>query len=61
MENVGRIIAFSMGINYLLLAYQVETNITSVLGYIFGSMLCLAVLMSFVKPKRYPSGRGDNL
>lgn len=61
MENVGRIIAFAMGINYLLLAYQVETNITSVLGYIFGSMLCLAVLMSFVKPKRYPSGRGDNL
>lgn len=61
MENVGRIIAFAMGINYLLLAYQVETNITSVLGYVFGSMLCLAVLMSFVKPKRYPSGRGDNL
>lgn len=61
MENVGRIIAFAMGINYLLLAYQVETNITSVLGYIFGSMLCLAVLMSFVKPKRYPSGRGDNV
>jgi hypothetical protein len=61
MENVGRIIAFAMGINYLLLAYQVETNITSVLGYIFGSMLCLAVLMSFVKPKRYPSGRGDKL
>ena len=61
MENVGRIIAFAMGINYLLLAYQVETNVTSVLGYVFGSMLCLAVLMSFVKPKRYPSGRGDNL
>jgi hypothetical protein len=61
MENFGRILAFSMGINYLLLAYQVETNITSVLGWIFGSMLCLAVLMSFVKPKRYPGGRGNNV
>jgi len=61
MENFGRILAFAMGLNYILLAYQVETNVTSVLGYVFGSLLCLAVLMSFVKPKRYPSGRGDNV
>ena len=61
MENFGRIFAFTMGLNYLLLAYQVETNVTSVLGWIFGSLLCLAVLMSFVKPKRYPGGRGDNV
>lgn len=61
MENFGRILAFGMGLNFFLLAYQVETNVTSVLGYIFGSLLCLAVLMSFVKPKRYPSKHGDNL
>ena len=52
MENFGRILAFAMGINYMLLAYQVETNVTSVLGWVFGSLLCLAVLMSFVKPQR---------
>jgi hypothetical protein len=61
METFGKILAFAMGLNYLLLAYQVETNVTSVLGWVFGSLLCLAVLMSFVKPKRYPSDRGDNV
>jgi len=61
MENFGRILAFAMGINYFLLAYQVETNVTSVLGWVFGSLLCLAVLMSFAKTKRYAGGRGDNL
>lgn len=61
MENFGRILAFAMGLNYILLAYQVETNLFSVLGYIFGSLLCLAVLMSFVKPKRYPAEHGDKL
>ena len=61
MENFGRILAFAMGLNYLLLAYQVETNVTSVLGWVFGSLLCLAVLMSFVKPKRYPEKHGDRV
>ena len=61
MENFGRILAFAMGVNYFLLAYQVETNVTSVLGWVFGSLLCLAVLMSFANPKRYPGGRGDNV
>jgi hypothetical protein len=61
MENFGRILAFAMGLNFFLLAYQVETNVTSVLGWVFGSLLCLAVLMSFVKPRRYPGGRGDNV
>lgn len=61
MENFGRILAFAMGLNFFLLAYQVETNVTSVLGWVFGSLLCLAVLMSFRKPKRYSGGRGDKL
>jgi hypothetical protein len=61
MENFGRILAFGMGLNFFLLAYQVPTNVTSVLGWVFGSLLCLAVLMSFVRPKRYPGGRGDNI
>ena len=61
MENFGRILAFAMGVNYFLLAYQVETNVTSVFGWVFGSLLCLAVLMSFAKTKRYAGGRGDNL
>ena len=61
MENFGRILAFSMGINMLLLAYQVPTNVTGVLGWVFGSLLCLAVLASFVKPKRYPEKHGDRV
>ena len=60
MENVGRILAFAMGLNFFLLAYQVD-NVTGVFGWIFGSILTLAVLASFAKPKRYPGGRGDNL
>jgi hypothetical protein len=31
------------------------------LGWVFGSLLCLAVLASFVKPKRYSEGRGTNI
>jgi hypothetical protein len=61
MENFGRILAFSMGINMFLLAYQVPTNVTSVLGWVFGSLLCLAVLGSFVKPRRYPEKHGDRV
>ena len=61
METFGKILAFSMGINFFLLAYQVPSNVTSVLGWVFGSLLCLAVLASFVKPKRYSEGRGTNI
>jgi hypothetical protein len=60
MENVGKILAFSMGINFMLLAYQVD-NVTGVFGWVFGVILTLAVLASFIKPKRYPGGRGDNV
>jgi hypothetical protein len=60
METFGRVLAFSMGLNFFLLAYQVD-NVTGVFGWIFGSLLCMAVLASFVKPKRYPSERGNNL
>jgi hypothetical protein len=52
METFGRVLAFGMGVNFFLLAYQVPTNVTSVLGWVFGSLLTLAVLASFVKPKR---------
>jgi hypothetical protein len=61
METFGKILAFAMGLNFFLLAYQVPTNVTSVLGWVFGSLLCLAVLASFVKAKRYPGGRGTNI
>jgi len=61
METFGRVLAFGMGVNFFLLAYQVPTNVTSVLGWIFGSLLCLAVLMSFISPKRYSGRRGTNL
>jgi hypothetical protein len=60
MEYFGRILAFSMGLNFFLLAYQVD-NVTGVFGWIFGALLCLAVLMSFISPKRYSGGRGTNL
>jgi len=60
MEYFGRILAFSMGLNFFLLAYQVD-NVTGVFGWIFGALLCMAVLMSFTSPKRYSGGRGTNL
>jgi hypothetical protein len=60
MEYFGRILAFSMGVNFFLLAYQVD-NVTGVFGWIFGALLCLAVLMSFISPKRYSGRRGTNL
>jgi hypothetical protein len=60
MENFGKILAFAMGLNFMLLAHQVD-NLTGVFGWIFGVILTLAVLASFVKPKRYPGGHGDNL
>jgi hypothetical protein len=61
METFGRILAFAMGVNMMLLAYQLQTNVTTVLGWVFGSLLCLAVLMSFVRPKRYPEKHGDRV
>lgn len=60
MEPVGRILVFGMGLTFMLLAYQVD-NFTGVLGWIFGGLMTLAVLASFIKPKRYPGRRGDNL
>ena len=60
MENFGRVLAFGMGLNFFLLAYQVD-NVTGVFGWIFGALLCLAVLMSFISPKRYSGRRGTNL
>jgi hypothetical protein len=61
METFGRILAFSMGLNMMLLAYQIPTNVTTVLGWVFGSLLVLAVLMSFAKVKRYPEKHGDRV
>ena len=60
MEYFGRILAFSMGLNFFLLAYHVD-NVTGVFGWIFGALLCMAVLMSFIAPKRYSGRRGTNL
>jgi hypothetical protein len=61
MQTFGRVLLFAMGLNFMLLAYQVPTNVTSVLGWVFGCLLCLAVLMSFAKVKRYPKGHGDRV
>ena len=60
MEYFGRVLAFGMGLNFFLLAYQVD-NVTGVFGWIFGALLCMAVLMSFIAPKRYSGRRGTNL
>ena len=60
MEPFGRVLAVGMGVNFFLLAYQVD-NVTGVFGWIFGALLCMAVLMSFITPKRYSGGRGTNL
>ena len=61
MEHFGKVLVFGMGVNFMLLAYQVPTNVTSVLGWVFGGLLCLAVLLSFRKVKRYPEKHGDKL
>jgi hypothetical protein len=61
MQSFGRVLLFAMGLNFMLLAYQVPTNVTSVLGWVFGSLLCLAVLMSFAKVKRYSEKHGDRV
>jgi hypothetical protein len=61
MQTFGRVLLFAMGLNFMLLAYQVPTNVTSVLGWVFGGLLCLAVLMSFSKVKRYPEKHGDRV
>jgi hypothetical protein len=60
METFGRVLLFGMGLTFMLLAYQVD-NFTGILGWVFGVILSLAVLASFVKVKRYPGGRGDNV
>jgi len=60
MEPIGRILVFAMGLTFMLLAYQVD-NVTGVFGWIFGGLMTLAVLASFVKPKRYPGKRGNNV
>ena len=52
METGGKVLVFAMGVTFMLLAYQVPTNVTSVLGWVFGSLLVLAVLASFAKVKR---------
>ena len=49
METFGRVLTFGMGLNFFLLAYQVD-NVTGVFGWIFGALLCMAVLMSFISP-----------
>jgi NhaP-type Na+/H+ or K+/H+ antiporter len=61
MQIFGKVLAFGMGLTFFLLAYQVPTNVTSVLGWVFGSLLCLAVLMSFVRPSRYSEKHGDRV
>jgi hypothetical protein len=61
MQSFGRVLLFAMGLNFMLLAYQVPTNVTSVLGWVFGCLLCLAVLMSFAKVKRYSEKHGDRV
>jgi len=61
METFGKVLAFAMGLNFMLLAYQVPTNVTTVLGWVFGSLLMAAVLLSFIKPTRYSQRRGDKL
>jgi hypothetical protein len=61
MESFGRVLLFAMGLNFMLLAYQVPANVTSVLGWVFGCLLCLAVLLSFAKVKRYSEKHGDRV
>jgi hypothetical protein len=51
MTNIiGRVLLLSMSVTFFLLAAQAET-VTGVFGYIFGSLLFLAVLISFKTPK----------
>ena len=40
METGGKILVFAMGVTFMLLAYQVPTNVTSVLGWCLGHCWC---------------------
>lgn len=49
---VANLLLLAMSVTYFLLAYQAET-ITGVLGYIFGTLLFLALIMStFTQAKK---------
>ena len=58
MEMIGRLLILGMSVTFMLLAYQVD-NVTGVFGWVFGTILAMALLASFAKKKGYPGMRGD--
>lgn len=60
MQTVGRILILAMSVTFFLLAYESQT-VLAVAGYVFGSLLALALLASFAKKSRYPEKDGNQL
>ena len=58
MQTTGRILILAMATTFILLAYQ-TTGFLSVLGYIFGTILGMALLASFARGTRYSGKRGN--
>ena len=58
MQTTGRMLILAMATTFILLAYQ-TTGFLSVLGYIFGTILGMALLASFARGTRYSGKRGD--
>lgn len=50
-DLIAKLLILGMAVTYFLLAYQAEP-ITAGFGYVFGSLLTLAFLLSFGKIER---------
>lgn len=58
MQTVGRLLILGMSVTFMLLAYQVD-NVTGVFGWVFGTILAMALLASFANRTGYPGKRGN--
>jgi hypothetical protein len=48
MKHAANILVLSMSVTFFLLAMQAEL-VTAILGYVFGTLLILAFILSFAK------------
>jgi hypothetical protein len=58
MEMIGRLLILGMAVTFFLLAYE-STSFMAVAGYVWGSILTLALLASFRTKSRYPEKDGN--
>jgi len=58
MEAAGRILILAISVTLFLLAWESQSFL-AVPGYVFGSVLALALLASFRGKSRYPEKDGN--